>query len=68
MVEQEARMRRTLISTEESQSQKYKRLVENNPARKVVDENTQNIVIKKLASKTLTELHKIVGALQGSKK
>ncbi|MBT4963502.1 MAG: hypothetical protein HOI53_09935 [Francisellaceae bacterium] len=53
-------MRRNFTSTEESTSQRYRRLVINNPTRKLVDKLVQNVISEKLAKKDLSELHDIV--------
>jgi hypothetical protein len=47
-------------STDESTSQKYKRLVINNPTMESVDPLTKTVISEKLAKKNLSELHDIV--------
>lgn len=53
-------MRGDFESTDESTSQKYKRLVINNPMMDHVDPLTKTVISEKLAKKNLSELHDIV--------
>ena len=60
-------MREDFISTEESTSQKYTRLVLNNPNRDKADSNTKNKISERLAKKDLKELHDLVKNIEDSR-